>query len=304
MRRSPLECRSGIAPREGGHFTDELTRRAEPDRNGLGAGLIEGAAQPLGRLKAGFRIQQHVEVGLAEPGQVRGACTQGRDDIDVDLQLPQDLPDRNQVVPMPESERTRPEDVAAGTHTRLAGRPLESFRRRVGRGHGPHDLIERLGGAPVFLFLVGRKLEGHHWYRQAERARESARVVLNQFGGARGADQHGRRLEPFIGLAHGALKKARRIAAQIPRLEGRIGHGRAARQPLDHGEQQIGVGIALRCVQHVVHVLHGRRDPHGAHMGRSFVGPDGELHGYATSRVRRTSGRANSSARSAAWLNP
>ena len=61
-------------------------------------------------------------------------------------------------------------------------------------------------------------------------------------------------LESLVGLAHGALKESGGIAAQIARLKGGVGHRRPARQPLDHGEQQIGVGVALRRVQHVVHV--------------------------------------------------
>jgi hypothetical protein len=49
--------------------------------------------------------------------------------------------------------------------------------------------------------------------------------------------------------------------------------------PLDHGEEQVGVGVALRRVQDVVQALHGRGDAHGADMGRALVCPDGQLHG-------------------------
>ena len=48
--------------------------------------------------------------------------------------------------------------------------------------------------------------------------------------------------------------------------------------PLDHREQQVGVGVALRRVQHVVHALHRGGDAHRADVRRAFVGPDGELH--------------------------
>ena len=48
---------------------------------------------------------------------------------------------------------------------------------------------------------------------------------------------------------------------------------------LDHGEQQVGVGVALGRVQDEVDALHGGGDAHGADVGRAFVGPEGELHG-------------------------
>jgi assimilatory nitrate reductase catalytic subunit len=76
---------------------------------------------------------------------------------------------------------------------------------------------------------------------------------------------------------------------------------RAPGQALDHREQQIGVGVALRRVQHVVHVAQRGGHAHGADVRRAFVGPQGQLHDQATRRRRRSSGRANSSARSPAW---
>jgi hypothetical protein len=49
--------------------------------------------------------------------------------------------------------------------------------------------------------------------------------------------------------------------------------------PLDHREEQVGIGVALGRVQDVVQALHRGGDTHGADMGRAFVCPDGQLHG-------------------------
>ena len=102
------------------------------------------------------------------------------------------------------------------------------------------------------------------------------------------------------GVSGGGLEQFSSIAAEIARLERRVCDRRPLGATLDHREQQVGVCIALRCVQHVMHALHGGCDAHGADMRRAFIGPDGELHGYTLNRERRTRGRANSSARSPA----
>ena len=52
----------------------------------------------------------------------------------------------------------------------------------------------------------------------------------------------------------------------------------AAGAALDHGDQQVRIGVALRRMQHEVHAPHAGRDPHRAHMRRTFVGPERELH--------------------------
>ena len=46
------------------------------------------------------------------------------------------------------------------------------------------------------------------------------------------------------------------VATQIARLERGVSDGGALATPLDHREQQIGVGIALGSVKHVVNPLH------------------------------------------------
>ncbi len=177
---------------------------------------------------------------------------------------------------------------------------LGARRRRRRSGQRAHQLIERLGRAPVLLALIGRQIDGHHRNRQIERARQTAGIVLDQRAGAGRADDHRLRLEPVIGVLRRGLEQFGGIAAEIARGEGRVGHRRPPVAALDHREQQIRVGVALRRMQHVMQALHPRRDAHRADMGRSFICPHRELHGQATSFARRTSGRANNSARSAA----
>ena len=137
---------------------------------------------------------------------------------------------------------------------------------------------------------------------------------MNQLGGARRADHHGLRLEALKGVARGGFEQLRGVAAQVARLEGGVGDRRALGQALNHGEQQVSVGVALRCVQHVMHTFHRGGDAHGTDVRWAFVSPQGELHGQASINSgtagagarppifkRRSKGRANSSAKSAAW---
>ena len=169
---------------------------------------------------------------------------------------------------MTEAEGGGTEQVAAGLAT-LAG------QRLPGR-EAPHELIEGLGGAPVFLALVGRQVERDH--RHVQPAREALGIVLDQLAGAGGADQQHLGTEPLDGLARGGLEEFRRVAAEVAGLEGRVGHGRTTIPPLDHGEEQVRVGVALRRVEHVVHAGHRGGDAHRPDMGRPLIGPEGELH--------------------------
>ena len=196
---------------------------------------------------------------------------------------------------MAEAEGGGAEDVAGGAPP-VAGRTLG---RRSGQG--ADQAVEGLGGAPVLLLLIGRQLQWDHRDRQGERLGKPARIILNQLGRAGGADDHRLRLEARVGGGDRILEDRRGVAAEILSLEGRVGNRRALGAPLDHREEQVGIGVALGGVQHVVQPLHRGGDPHGADMRRSLIGPDGELHGrYTSSRARRSSGRANNSARSPA----
>ena len=175
---------------------------------------------------------------------------------------------------MPKAQRGGPQDIATWFFR------LSVFTRwRCGLGQVAHQLVKGLGGAPVFLALVGGKFEGHHGHGQVQSFAQATRVVLDQFSRARGAHQHGLGLETLKGFTCGGLEQLGRVATQVARLEGGVGHRRALLQALDHGEQQVRIGITLGRMQHVMHFFHGRGHPHGADMGRAFIGPEGELHG-------------------------
>ncbi len=180
---------------------------------------------------------------------------------------------------MPETERARPQDIAARPLIGRAWRSLEARRRRFARRHGSHQLIEGFGCAPVFLFLIGGQLERHDRDGQPQRSSQASRIILNQLRRARCADQQGLRLETLIGIRSRPLEQVRGVRAQIPGLKRGVGDRRPARQAFDHGEQQIRIGVPLRRVQHVMHIPHGGRDAHGADVRRSFICPQGELHG-------------------------
>ena len=196
--------------------------------------------------------------------------------------------DLGDVVAMAEAERGGAEHVAAGARPRARRRR----RRRVRAGQRADQLVEGLGRAPVLLLLVGRQLQRHDRDRQAQRLGEAAGIVLDQLGGAGRADQHRLRLEALVGVARRGLEQLGRVAAEVARLEGRVGDRRALGAALDHREQQVGVGVALRRVQHVVHALHRGGDAHRADMRRAFVGPDGELHGLRPPAARGGSAAA------------
>ena len=164
------------------------------------------------------------------------------------------------------------------------------------------QLVKGLGCAPVFFALISGQFKCNNRDGQLQRLRQTTRVVLNQLGGAGGAHQHGVRFETCVGMGHGVFEQLCGVAAQVTCLEGGVGDRRAFVAALDHGEQQVGVGVALRCMQHVVHVLHGRGDAHRTNVGWAFVCPERELHvvPQATSLSRRIRGRLNKPAKSPA----
>ena len=284
--------RRGVDARERSDFRDEIPRGADADGDHLGEGLAMGLFEILGGAVRDFGIEHHVEIGVAEPCQILRRGAHGRDHIDVDPHPTQQLGDFPDVVAVAEAQGRRSQQIAQG--------PGAGGALALGASQGAHEAIEGLRRAPVFLFLIGGQFQRHHGNRQGERGGEAARIVLNEFGGAGGADNHGLGLEALIGFLGRALEEFGGVAAQIPGLEGRVGHGRAGAAPLDHGEEQVRIGVALGGVQHIMQAGHAGGHAHGADVGRAFVGPDGELHGQTSSRVRRLSGRANNSARSPA----
>ncbi len=169
---------------------------------------------------------------------------------------------------------------------------------------GANELVEGFGCAPVFLFLIGGELERDDRHRKAKRLREPARIVLNEFSRAGCADDQCFGLEALVGFGDRALEKLGRVTAEVARLEGRIGDRRALLIALDHREQEIGVGIALRRMQHVMDAAHRIGDAESPDVGWPSYVQSVNCMGYTPSRMRRSSGRANNSARSAACSNP
>ncbi len=285
----------GVDARQRRHLRDELPRRADADGHRAHARLAELPLQPARRRVGDLGVEDDVEIGIGQAGQVQRAGPQRRDHVDRDAQRFDQLAHLHDIVAAAEAQRGRAEDVARFR------RALLLRRGRAPAREAAHELVERLRRAPVLLLHVGGQLQRDDGDVEAQRLGQPAGIVLDQLGGARGPDHHRLRREPLDGLAAGRLEDLGRVGPQIARLEGGVGHGRARLAPLDHGEQQVGVGVALRRVQHVVQPRHRGGDAHRADMGRAFVCPHRQLHQTATSSAaRRPSGRANSSARSPA----
>ena len=172
-----------IEPGDRADFADEVDRRAIAHRHGADGRLLERLLEPARGGVAGLGIEQDVEVRRAEPLEVGGRRPHRRGDVDVDAEVPKQLGDLDDVVAVAEAERGRTEDVGE----RPAIRHRRPRDRRV--GEGADEGVERLRRAPVLLALVARQLEVDHRDRQAQRLGEARGVVLDQFGGARRADQ-------------------------------------------------------------------------------------------------------------------
>ncbi len=222
-----------------------------------------------------------------QPGEVGGGGAERGCDVDADAEAFEEFGDLGHIVAVAEAE--------AGGAEEIAGERLSPLG---GAGEVADQLEEGLGGAEALLALVGGQLERDDRHRQAHALGEPARIVLDQFGGAGGADDHRLRLEALVGLAAGGLEELGGVGAEVAGLEGGVGHRRAVVAPLDHREQQVGIGVALGRVQDVVQALHAGGDAQRAHMRRAFVGPDRELH--TRTAFRRRIGRENRPARSPA----
>ena len=230
--------------------------------------LVEPAARRIGD----FGVEADVEIGRTQPREIGRAGTERRGHVDVDAERAEQAGDFYNVVAVAESQRGRPEQIDART-TAFAGR-----RAQILVGEFADQLVEGLRRAPIFLALIARQFERHDRDREPHRLGETRGIVLDQLGGAGRADQHRLRLEAFERIARGTLEQFGGVLAEIARLEGGVGDRGTLAAPFNHREQQIGIGVALRRVEHVMHALHRGRDPHCPDMGWSFVGPDGELH--------------------------
>ena len=241
----------------------------------------------------------------AHERDVRRGGAQRRADVHLDAHLVEQVGDLRDVVAVAEAEGRAAEDVA--------GDALGALHRHR---QGADDAVEGLVGPEVLLALIAGQFESYDRHRQAHRLGQPAGIVLDQLGGAGRADDERLRLEPVVGILAGGAEQPGGVGAQIAGLEGGVGDGRAMVAPLDHGEEQVGIGVALRRVEDVVQALHGGGDAHRADVGRALVCPDGELHAgtgrgaapdpgifaeRGRSRIaRRLSERAKSAARSPA----
>ena len=263
----------------------------DADRHGAHRGHAEAALQPAAHRTRHLRIEAHVGIGRGDPQQIGGAGAQRRHHSHLDAVVRQQRRDLAHVIAAAKTEQGRPQQIHPWPPALLlpaAGRGLGKARRRqLGLEQASHQLVEGFSRTPVLLLGVGRQLQAHHRNAtQLHATRQGTGLVLNQLGGAALAHQQGLRLEARHRLADRALHQFGGVAAQVTGLEGGVGHGGAPVAPLDHREQQIGVGVALGGMQHVVHPLHRRGDAHGAHMGRAFVGPEGEFHRGESRRGR------------------
>ena len=148
-----------------------------------------------------------------------------------------------------------------------------------------HQLIEGLGGTPVFLLLIGRQLKGYDRNIKLQSLGKASWIILNKLGRAGRAHNKGLGRKPGHGISGSGLKKLCGVFAQIASLKGGVSHGGALVTPLNHGEEQVGIGVALRRMQDIVKPLHGGCDAHGTHMRWALVGPDRELHALSSEVV-------------------
>ena len=186
------------------------------------------------------------------------------------------------------------------------GCPQQVAGDGIGASHGfgqrAHDLQERLIRAEIFFALIAGQIERNDRDRQADGFGEAPRIILNKFRRTRCANNHRFGLEAGIGIAGGVFEQVGGITTQIAGLKCCIGDRGPRIAALNHCEQQIGIGIALRRMKDVVQTLHARGDAHGPHMGRAFICPEGKFHSAASrfSKAWRRRGRENSPARSPA----
>ena len=190
--------------REPGHFFEESLGRADADRDRLGRGLAEAAVEVTRGRAGDFGIQHDVERRVAQADQVGRAGAQRGHDVDLDAEALDQGDDLLDVVTVPEAERARAEDVAAGFRRRRLGLLRE----------GTDELVERLGRAPILLLLVGRQLQRHDRHVESHRAGEPARIVLDQLRRAGRPDQQRIGAEPLDRIARGALEQ---LAVSPPR---------------------------------------------------------------------------------------
>ena len=296
--RQAQACRicAGRQAGDSGHFGNEIMRGSYADRDAFGIGLLKLTFEPAGSAFGVFWIHQHVEMRRPHAGNVRRARAHGGADVDCDAHVGQQPRHLGDVIAVTKAKGGRAYQV--GGHVGGAVARL---------GQMPHDLQESLVGAETFLALIAGQIQGDHGDAQIHAFCKPARVILNKLSCTRRAHNHRFGGKTGNGILAGGLEQTCRVAAQIAGLKRSIADRRAMVAPFDHGEQKVGIGIALRRVQDIVQAAHASGDAHCANMRRAFVCPQRQLHSAASrlgakgaSKARRRRGRANSAARSPA----
>ena len=206
-----------------GDFLHKLAGGAHANRYGFGEGLTELALQPLRGGLGDFGVKNDVEVSVRQALHIGSAGAQGGDDGHIHAHAVQQLADFFHVIAVAKAQGAGAQDVAARAACAVHRACHIGLLRQAA-----HQVVEGLGSAPVFLALVGGQLQCHHWNRQVQRQRQAARVVLNQLRRARGTHQHGLGRKTVVGVFHGGFEQLCRVATEVARLEGGVGHGRAA----------------------------------------------------------------------------
>ena len=258
-------------------------RSADTDRHCLHRLHAEAALQPAAYRARQLGIKAHIGVSRGDPHEVGRTGPQGRHHRHINAIASQQLADLAHIVAAAEtqqawSQQIHPGPPALGTPASRVGLGLAG-RWHLGLEQSSHQLIESFSATPVLLLGVGRQFQAHHRdAAQVHGRRQGARLVLDKFGRAALAHQQRLGLEALHGCSDRTLHKLGGVATQVAGLEGGVGNGRAPVPPFNHREQQIGIGVALGGVQHVVHTLHRGGYAHGTHVRGAFVGPEGEFH--------------------------
>ena len=274
------------------HLPQEAHRGADADRHRAHTGHAELALQPAAERACQLGIEAHIGVSRGDALQIRWPCPQRRHHRHIDAVAGQQLGDLAHVVAAAEAEQRGAQQVDPRPT------PLTAPASRIGLGRtrcrqlrfeqAAHQLIEGFRGAPVLFLGIGGQLQIHHRdAAEIHTGSEGTRLVLDQLGGAALAHQQRLRLEARHRIGDRALHQFSGVAAQIAGLKRGVGDRRALVAPLDHREQQIGVGVALGRMQHVMHPFHRGGDAHRAHVRGAFVGPESEFHRMQCLRRRR-----------------
>ena len=243
-------------------------------RHSFSERLVEAARQPLRCYGGDFRIQNYIEVGFTQAAQVIWCCTEWGNDVDTHTHLGQKAGYLLQIVAVPKAQCGWTQNIATRT---LALRAFHLWH--LGLRQCAHQLIKSFCSTPVLLSLIRRKLQRNDGYWQTKCFGQPTRIVLNQLCRARRTNEHGLWLEAFESLTSSTLEKFGSVTTEVTRLKGRVSHWWPLGQPFNHGEQQVGISVALGRVQNIVNVSHRGSDAHGTDMRWAFISPERELHG-------------------------